>query len=135
MCAVSAAQLFISSHSLSLHRPGVGLVGSSVISQLTTIPTLASQIHIVALQNSKKTLLSTPTAPVSLAPPADWKQLLANSSTAALPLADLAKKLQQIANESKRHTVVVDNTSNESVANFYPEFLKAGLSVVTPNKK
>ncbi|PWN28971.1 putative HOM6-homoserine dehydrogenase [Jaminaea rosea] len=114
---------------------GVGLVGSSVISQLTTIPNLASQIHIVALQNSKKTLLSTPTSPLSLAPPADWKTLLANSSQSALPLADLAKKLQQIAQESKRHTVVVDNTSNDSVASFYPEFLKAGLSVVTPNKK
>lgn len=114
---------------------GVGLVGSSVISQLTTIPQLASQMHIVCLQNSKKTLLSTPTSPLSLAPPADWKTLLANSSTPAMALPDLTQSLQKIAQESKRHTVVVDNTSNESVASFYPEFLKAGLSVVTPNKK
>ncbi|CAO1632044.1 unnamed protein product [Parajaminaea phylloscopi] len=114
---------------------GVGLVGSSVISQLTTIPSLASQLHIVCLQNSKKTLLSTPASPISLAPPADWKSLLANSPTSALALPDLATSLQKIAQESQRHTVVVDNTSNESVANFYPEFLKAGLSVVTPNKK
>lgn len=50
-------------------------------------------------------------------------------------MPELAKSLQKIAHESQRHTVVVDNTSNESVANFYPEFLKVGLSVVTPNKK
>lgn len=79
--------------------------------------------------------MSTPASPLSLAPPADWKKLLANSSTSALALPELVKSLQQITNESKRHTVVVDNTSNESVASFYPEFLKAGLSVVTPNKK
>lgn len=114
---------------------GVGLVGSSVISQLTTIPSLASQLHIVCLQNSKKTLLSSASSPLSLTGSSDWKSQLANSSTSALPLPDLVKSLQKITQESKRHTVVVDNTSNESVAYFYPEFLKAGLSVVTPNKK
>ncbi|EPQ28756.1 uncharacterized protein PFL1_03559 [Pseudozyma flocculosa PF-1] len=114
---------------------GVGLVGTSVISQLTTIPNLASRLHIVALQNSKKTLLSTPASPLSLAPPADWKKLLSNSPTSALALPDLVVELQKITNDSGRHTAVVDNTSDETVAQFYPEFLKAGLSVVTPNKK
>jgi homoserine dehydrogenase len=87
------------------------------------------------LQNSKKTLISTASSPLSLSGSSDWKSQLANSSTSALPLPDLVKSLQKITQESKRHTVVVDNTSNESVASFYPEFLKAGLSVVTPNKK
>ena len=31
--------------------------------------------------------------------------------------------------------VLVDNTSNQDVADSYPLFLKAGISVVTPNKK
>ncbi|KAN0063079.1 Homoserine dehydrogenase [Thecaphora frezii] len=114
---------------------GVGLVGSSVISQLLTVPTLASRLHIVALQNSKKTLLNNPASPISLAPPADWKALLANSATSALALPDLVKELVKITQQSGRHTAVVDNTSDETVAQFYPEFLKAGLSVVTPNKK
>ena len=30
---------------------------------------------------------------------------------------------------------MVDNTSNDDVASFYPQFLQGGLSVVTPNKK
>lgn len=89
---------------------------------------MASQLHIVALQNSKKTLLG----PIKAN---DWKNQLASSSTAALALPDLVKSLQEITKQTQRHTVVVDNTSNDSVASFYPEFLKAGLSVVTPNKK
>lgn len=113
---------------------GVGLVGSSVITQLTTLANLSS-LHIVALQNSKKTLLSTATSPLSLSAPADWKTLLANSATPALALPDLAIALQQISQASGRHTAVVDNTSDETVAAFYPAFLAAGLSVVTPNKK
>lgn len=31
--------------------------------------------------------------------------------------------------------VLVDNTSDQSLANAYPLFLRAGISVVTPNKK
>lgn len=114
---------------------GVGLVGTSVIQQLTSVAGLSSRLHIVALQNSKKTLLSTPAAPLSFGGSADWKTLLANSSTSALALPDLVLELQKITRESGRHTAVVDNTSDETVAAFYPEFLAAGLSVVTPNKK
>ena len=31
--------------------------------------------------------------------------------------------------------ILVDNTSNQDVANAYPSFLKNGISIVTPNKK
>lgn len=48
-----------------------------------------------------------------------------------MSLPDLTAHLAK----EKRHTVVVDNTSNDDVASFYPQFLQAGLSVVTPNKK
>lgn len=105
---------------------GVGLVGSEVIAQLTAVPGLAKSFAIVALQNSKKTLLLDQNADLS-----QWKTQLANSTTNALSLADLASYLSKLEN----HTVVVDNTSNDDVASFYPKFLQAGLSVVTPNKK
>lgn len=108
---------------------GVGLVGTSVIQQLTTVSGLSSKLHIVALQNSKKTLLSS--SPLT----SDWKTQLSNSSTSALSLPDLVKELQKITQSTGRHTAVVDNTSDETVASFYPHFLAAGLSVVTPNKK
>lgn len=107
---------------------GVGLVGSSVIQQLSTVAGLSSKLHIVALQNSKKTLLTS-----SLS--SDWKSQLAQSTISALSLPELVKELQKITKTTGRHTAVVDNTSDEKVASFYPDFLAAGLSVVTPNKK
>jgi homoserine dehydrogenase len=48
-----------------------------------------------------------------------------------LSIADLTAHLGKL----EKHTIVVDNTSNDDVASSYPAFLKAGLSVVTPNKK
>lgn len=103
---------------------GVGLVGTAVIEQIASLPSL----HIVALQNSRKTLLN----PSSLS---DWKTALSNSSTSALALPDLVNALAEISTKTSRHTVLVDNTSNDDVASFYPRFLRAGFSVVTPNKK
>ncbi|UZJ54604.1 hypothetical protein CBS101457_003924 [Exobasidium rhododendri] len=107
---------------------GVGLVGTEVISQLTTVSSLTKTISIVALQNSKKTLLLDAENQLNVR---DWKSQLADSSTSALSLPDLTSHLAKLGN----HTVVIDNTSNEDVAFFYPKFLRAGLSVVTPNKK
>lgn len=107
---------------------GVGLVGSEVISQLTLLPSLAKTFTIVALQNSKKTLLLDSSNPLNAS---NWKSQLDNSQTSALSLAALTLHLSKL----HKHTVVVDNTSNDDVASFYPAFLRAGLSVVTPNKK
>ena len=109
-------------HGINVAIIGVGLVGSSVIQQLTSVAGLSSKLHIVALQNSKKTLLSTPTSPISLAGSAEWKTLLANSPTSALALPDLVKELEKITRDSGRHTAVVDNTSDEKVAAFSPRF-------------
>ncbi|KAF9580699.1 hypothetical protein BGW38_002554, partial [Lunasporangiospora selenospora] len=41
---------------------------------------------------------------------------------------------QVLATQSKK-IAVLDCTSNESVANYYPNWLQAGFHVVTPNKK
>ncbi|KAK0527876.1 Homoserine dehydrogenase [Tilletia horrida] len=115
---------------------GVGLVGSSVISQLLTVPSLSASLRIVLLQNSKRALLtpqglstSTPAAASS------WAQNLAASPDAALPPRALVAHLQAHRAQSGKHVVVVDNTSSQLIADAYPAFLGAGLSVVTPNKK
>jgi hypothetical protein len=114
--------------SLPPYHTGVGLVGTEVISQLTTVTSLTKTISIAALQNSKKTLLLDASSTLDAR---DWKSQLANSPTSALSLPDLTSHLSKL----DRHTVVIDNTSSEDVASFYPSFLRAGLSVVTPNKK
>lgn len=82
----------------------------------------------MALQNSKNTLLLDSANPLKAS---EWKTQLANSTTSALSIPDLTAHLSTL----DKHTIVVDNTSNDDVASSYPAFLRAGLSVVTPNKK
>ncbi|KAE8263758.1 hypothetical protein A4X09_0g7147 [Tilletia walkeri] len=112
---------------------GVGLVGSSVISQLLTIPSLSASLRIVLLQNSKKALLSP--QGLSASASSSWTNDLAASSDSALAPQDLVAHLQKHRAQSGKHVVVVDNTSSQLIADAYPAFLGAGLSVVTPNKK
>lgn len=90
---------------------------------------LSKVFRIVALQNSKKTLFVDSKDHSSLAE--NWKDALSSSAQSSLSLTDLTAHLAKL----EAHTVVVDNTSNDQVASFYPSFLQAGLSVVTPNKK
>ena len=114
---------------------GVGLVGSAVIHQLTSAASPASSLQIVSLQNSKKLLITKPGEKLSLDGTGSWRDSLAKSDVAAPNLGQLVKLLEEIRAVNKRHLVVVDNTSDEKVASFYPSFMQAGFSVVTPNKK
>ncbi|KAK0544094.1 Homoserine dehydrogenase [Tilletia horrida] len=112
---------------------GVGLVGSSVIKQLLTVPSLNPILRIVLLQNSKKALIKPNGLPTSAA--STWANDLTSSQDAALAPADLVSHLQSHRSQAAKHVVVVDNTSSQVIADAYPSFLNAGFSVVTPNKK
>ncbi|KDN41857.1 hypothetical protein K437DRAFT_258080 [Tilletiaria anomala UBC 951] len=115
---------------------GVGLVGTSVISQILSSPTLRHSLSIVSLQNSKNLLLLSSDSERSQISQETWKAKLASSEKPAPEPEELIKILQSISSASAaKHTVIVDNTSNDAVANAYPSFLSAGFSVVTPNKK
>jgi len=61
----------------------------------------------------------------------NWESELQNSSKPTLPLPQLCEYLQKAPGK----VVLVDNTSNQDVADSYPDFLKKGISIVTPNKK
>ncbi|GJJ14988.1 hypothetical protein Clacol_009258 [Clathrus columnatus] len=106
---------------------GVGLVGKEFISQLLALP--QSPFRLVSITSSKKSYFS------SNGISSNWKQLLEASN--AKP--DFPKLLTDLLVQTPRgqpvRAVVVDNTASESVAAFYPEFLKAEIHVITPNKK
>lgn len=106
---------------------GVGGVGKAFLSQLSNLALpSALQPTVVFASRSKKQIYSQDYSAVSTSD-------LDNSSSSILSLPDLAKYLESAPSNAK--VVVVDNTSNQDVADFYPEFLKRGISVVTPNKK
>lgn len=113
--------------SINVAVVGAGLVGGAVISQITSSPVLSQALRIVSVQNSRKILY--PQGPIG----ADWPAQLAASAEPAPGPSRLVEILTSLA--AGKHTVVVDNTSNDTIASAYPLFLRAGFSVVTPNKK
>jgi len=107
---------------------GVGLVGKEFISQLLAVP--HSCFRLVSVSSSTRTYFS----PNGLSP-SDWQDSLAKSGT-KLDLSGLLTDLTVLTPHGLgARAVVVDNTSSDTIAAFYPEFLKAGIHVVTPNKK
>ena len=60
-----------------------------------------------------------------------WESQLQQSTQPVLSLQQTADYLAR----APSHVVLVDNTSNQDVADAYPLFLKKNISIVTPNKK
>lgn len=118
---------------LNLAVIGVGLVGSELLRQLAQ-PSLASKFRLVFVSNSKQSVSSlTPKGNLDFS---NWKKSL-EESTAPPALEHLPRVLGEFveADAAKNPFAVVDNTSSEAVALLYPKFLRAGINVVTPNKK
>ena len=107
-------------------------MGAEFLTQLTHLQsTRFPQIKLVALTRSNKSINTTPSDPSI--PIAQAGSLLASSTNPGLSPDQVLQVL--LYHNSPRRSVVIDNTSNEDVARSYPSFLKAGISVVTPNKK
>ncbi|KAF1959742.1 hypothetical protein CC80DRAFT_406001 [Byssothecium circinans] len=112
---------------------GAGGVGKCFLSQLHHLATKLSQspaaptyLSLIYLSTSKKALYHNDYKSLS-----NWESELQASSTTPLSLTQLAEYLIKAPGK----VVLVDNTSNQEVADSYPQFLKQGVSLVTPNKK
>jgi homoserine dehydrogenase len=108
---------------------GVGLVGAEFIRQLLSLPK-PHPFRLVSLSSSKTHIF----AENGIDATADtWKDALA-SATAKPDVPSLVRELAALVTPGRR-VVIVDNTSSDAIAGFYPEFLRVGVNVVTPNKK
>ncbi|KAH7380752.1 homoserine dehydrogenase-domain-containing protein [Pyrenochaeta sp. MPI-SDFR-AT-0127] len=112
---------------------GAGGVGKAFLSQLSGLAQRLSQssgspyyLSLIWLSTSKKAIYHADYKSLS-----NWESELQNSTTPTLPLPQLAEYLVKAPGK----VVLVDNTSNQEVADSYPSFLKKGISIVTPNKK
>ena len=104
---------------------GAGVVGSAFLNQLKNLKS-AIKFNVVYLaRSSKEAIFSNDYQPVDLA---NYKT--ANAKP-LLSVDDLVKFLK----ESKKPSILIDNTSNSSIAEAYPRFVEAGISIATPNKK
>ncbi|KAF2843093.1 homoserine dehydrogenase-like protein [Patellaria atrata CBS 101060] len=114
---------------------GAGGVGKCFLSQLSALAARQSQnpasptyFSLIYLSTSKKLLCSSSFHPLSLS---NWESDLAASTTAPFSPTEVANFLSAKSGS----VILVDNTSNQDIADTYPLFLKKGISVVTPNKK
>lgn len=110
--------------------PGVGGVGKCFLTQLAALQQRHPhpQISLVLIARSNALLFSEDFRPLALT---TWEADLSASAQPVLSLPDILAYLRAAPGPA----VVVDNTSNQAVADTYPLFLRHGISVVTPNKK
>ncbi|KAI9929011.1 hypothetical protein ASPWEDRAFT_103705 [Aspergillus wentii DTO 134E9] len=110
---------------------GVGGVGSAFISQLARLP---NPPILVLLARSTQTLLAPAPEYSPPIPAADWKFAVESPSlTKTGPLSP--EEISAYLASAPGRSILVDNTSDPTIAGSYPTFLRKGISVVTPNKK
>jgi homoserine dehydrogenase len=127
-----------------LHRPqaipvkwltttGAGGVGKCFLNQLAQLsakiarnPGRQYDLNLIYISTSRKAAYTSEYAPID-----NWEAALHNASQPSRPLPELCEYLVNAPGKA----VLVDNTSNQDVADSYPAFLWKGISIVTPNKK
>lgn len=113
------------SKSVNIAIIGSGVVGSAFISQLKSLRAQIKFNVVYLARSSKEALYSDDYKPVDLS---------SYQTAQARPLLKL-DGLVKFLKASSKPTILVDNTSNTSISEYYPNFVKAGISIATPNKK
>jgi len=102
---------------------GVGGVGQAFLSQLSNLPS-SLRPSLIFVSRSTKQLYNSSYSAVTASD-------LQSSTSKLLSLSELSNYLSSAPGRA----ILVDNTSNQDIANAYPSFLRAGVSIVTPSKK
>jgi len=128
--AVHAA-FYLSPHTLSIGVVGPGTIGSVLLAQLASQAERLRRdfnldLRVRAIATSRRMLLADQAIDL-----ADWR---AHLDRAGEPL-DLGRFTAHVAAEHLPHRVIIDCTADPGIAARYTDWLRAGLHVVTPNKK
>ncbi|KAL8726681.1 MAG: hypothetical protein Q9166_006549 [cf. Caloplaca sp. 2 TL-2023] len=108
---------------------GAGGVGRCFLQQCSEILPQYMNVSVVLISRSNRSLrVPTWNHVLSLE---TWEKDLAASTDPALSPEELHDWFRTTENE----IILVDNTSNQDIATFYPKFLQDKITVVTPNKK
>jgi aspartokinase/homoserine dehydrogenase 1 len=125
------AGFYLSPHTLSIGIIGPGTVGKVLLDQLASQhERLARQFNIDlrvrGVMSSRSMKLAEQSIPLQR-----WREEIGSG---AVP-ADYAKFYSHLKVDHLPHTVIIDCTANQEVANRYHDWLAAGVHVITPNKK
>ena len=124
------ASFYLSPHTISIGLIGPGSVGSAFLDQLASqVDRLTRDfrldLRLRAILTSRKMLLADTAVPM-----AHWRESLEHGGA-----PDLPRFVQHVDASHLPHAVIVDCTASAEVARHYPEWLTAGIHVVTPNKQ
>jgi aspartokinase/homoserine dehydrogenase 1 len=124
------ASFYLSPHTISIGLVGPGLVGSALIGQLASQAgrlkrDLNLDLRLRGLMTSRRMALAETTIAFDT-----WRHALEQGSA-----ADLARFEQHVDADYLPHTVIVDCTASAEVAAEYARWLRAGIHIVTPNKR
>lgn len=122
---------FLSNHTLSIGLIGTGGIGGTLLVQLAEASerlreTFKIDLRVRGITDSKRMQLADPSIGLR-----SWKKENA-------PLAEtlnLEKFVRHIHADHLPHAVLIDCTASQEVAQSYPQWLAAGIHVITPNKK
>jgi bifunctional aspartokinase / homoserine dehydrogenase 1 len=125
------AGLYLSPHTISVGVIGPGTVGKVLLNQLASqsarLQTEAKlDFRVRGIMTSTRMLLDEGGVPLDR-----WKEKFDTDATAA----DFDKFMEHVRVDYLPHTVMIDCTASADIAKRYPEWLAAGIHVITPNKK
>src|SRR5436305_5203281 len=125
------AGLYLSPHTISVGVIGPGTVGKVLLNQLASqsarLQTEAKlDFRVRGIMTSTRMLLAEGGVPLE-----HWKEKFEKDATPA----DFDEFMQHVRVDYLPHTVMIDCTASADIAKRYPEWLAAGIHVITPNKK
>ncbi|MBV8741832.1 MAG: bifunctional aspartate kinase/homoserine dehydrogenase I [Sinobacteraceae bacterium] len=125
------AGLYLSPHTISIGVIGPGTVGRVLLDQLASQSSRLGEqfkldLRVRGIASSGHMLLAD--SGVDLA---SWRERLEQSQQAT----NIERFMQHIQVDYLPHTVLIDCTASGEVAKCYPQWLRAGIHIVTPNKR
>lgn len=124
------AGFYLSSKTLSIGLIGPGVVGKTLLKQITDeLAHLRSKYQINlcvrGIIDSRKMILEHDEINLN-----KWEHNLKNSKLSA----DITKFVDHIVSDDVPHAVIIDCTASEEISKKYIDFVKKGISIITPNK-
>jgi aspartokinase/homoserine dehydrogenase 1 len=124
------SSFYLSAKTVSIGVLGPGLVGGTLLDQLAgAAPALRAKfnldLRLRAIGGSKKMALDEQRLDLR-----KWREALEKGVA-----MDIDKLVAHVQADYLPHSVLIDCTANQAVADRYAEWLKRGIHVITPNKR
>ena len=122
---------YLSSQTLSIGVIGAGLIGGTLLDQLTArVQELRTErgidLRVRGIMNSRKMILHDGQLPLD-----NWRGDLGASASEA----NIERFVDHVHADHLPHAVIIDATASAKLPNYYEGWLSSGINIITPNKQ